>query len=419
MSNNKIQIQLKGNNQISGTDLSPQPQGENGSPSKIKVTIKKKIAIATKPPQAKPPQAKPNLPLGMIDLKNYYNESKLSIKSSGKTLVIDVLGRLVEHTEDKIKQTTGEERKKHQFRSSQFRKAIATLQSHPFEIVSGAQAKQLDGIGKGIADRIDEILKTGTLAELNENVSIDEKTKIINELTTVTGIGESHAKKFVEQGVTSLEDLREKAKKGIIKLTHHMQVGLNYYYDFQKKIPYDEIVSLSKIMKEAIDKVHPGLLVEVCGSHRRKRPLSGDIDVLITNPNINSEDEIIKSQVHYLKDIVKCLREIQFIIDDLTSQGDTKYMGVCMHTDNKIGRRIDIRFVPYDSYYPALLYFTGSMMTNKLMRTIALEKGYTLNEYGLYRFIDGKKGEKIVVQSEKEIFDILSIIYLDPTEREI
>jgi DNA polymerase beta len=235
----------------------------------------------------------------------------------------------------------------------------------------------------------------------------------------VTGIGEANAKKFADLGVTSVADLIQKVSKGQIKVTHHMQVGLQYYTDIQTKIPYNEVAQLAQTMKTAIKSVYSGLLVEVCGSHRRQKAMSGDIDVLITNPLIKSEDDLIKSQTHYLKNIVAGLKSVGFLVADLTSQGDTKYMGVCLHPDVKIGRRIDIRFVAYDSYYPALLYFTGSMLTNKLMRTIALEKGYTLNEYGIYQYKSGVKGEKINVNSEQEIFEILGIKYLSPTEREI
>jgi DNA polymerase beta len=107
------------------------------------------------------------------------------------------------------------------------------------------------------------------------------------------------------------------------------------------------------------------------------------------------------------------------LIDDLTSQGDTKYMGVCIHPNAKIGRRIDIRFVTFESYYPAILYFTGSMMLNKSMRTHALKKGFTLNEYGLYHLSKGEKDGKIVVHSEQEIFDVLGLVYLKPSERDL
>jgi DNA polymerase/3'-5' exonuclease PolX len=134
----------------------------------------------------------------------------------------------------------------------------------------------------------------------------------------------------------------------------------------------------------------------------------------MTTQNIMTEEDLIQSRVHYLKEIVKELKKIGFIVDDLTTQGDTKFMGVCKHPTIKIGRRIDIRLVTFDSFYPALLYFTGSMELNRKMRTVALQKGLTLNEYGLYR------GEtKIVVHSEKEIFDLLNLVYLEPKERDI
>ena len=58
-------------------------------------------------------------------------------------------------------------------------------------------------------------------------------------------------------------------------------------------------------------------------------------------------------------------------------------MGLCKFEDNP-SRRIDIRLIPLDSYGAALLYFTGSGDFNKNMRTYALKKGYTINEYGIY-----------------------------------
>lgn len=39
------------------------------------------------------------------------------------------------------------------------------------------------------------------------------------------------------------------------------------------------------------------------------------------------------------------------------------------------------RLIPKDQYYCGVLYFTGSDVFNKNMRTHALEKGFTLNEY--------------------------------------
>lgn len=360
-----------------------------------------------------------------IDLRHYETLASGGLSSrerqlKGKQLIVNVMSQLIDFTTDMIKASAGPDRKKHQFRLTQFKKALSSINSYPGEITSGADAKQLDGIGKGIADRIDEILKTGTLSELTEVNVVDDKTRIINELTTVTGIGDSNATKFIELGVVGLDDLRQKVSQGTIKITHHMQMGLKYYEDFQQKIPYDEVAEMGTVLKSCVSRVHPDVIVEICGSHRRRKPFSGDIDVLMTCSSIINDDDLIKSPTRYLKNIVRALKEVGFIVDDLTSQGDTKYMGVCRGSrPPHIGHRIDIRFVTFESFYPAILYFTGSMMLNKLMRTIALQKQYTLNEYGIYSLATGKKEDKIVVRSEKEIFDMLGIVYLEPFEREI
>lgn len=137
----------------------------------------------------------------------------------------------------------------------------------------------------------------------------------------------------------------------------------------------------------------------------------------MTSPKVMTEEDLIASRVHFLKETVKALKEHGVIVDDLTSQGDTKYMGVC--TGGTSFHRIDLRFVPMESYYPAILYFTGSQQFNVRMRQVALEKGYTLNEYGLHHVHVVQKGKKIVVHSEKEIFDILGIVYLEPYERDL
>ena len=70
--------------------------------------------------------------------------------------------------------------------------------------------------------------------------------------------------------------------------------------------------------------------------------------------------------------------------------------GVCKLADTdevkQTYRRIDIRLIPHDQYYCALLYFTGSDMFNKNMRGHALEQGFTLNEYSIRPV--GSTGEK-------------------------
>ena len=101
------------------------------------------------------------------------------------------------------------------------------------------------------------------------------------------------------------------------------------------------------------------------------------------------------------------------LVDSMTDKKiKTKYMGFSKLKDNMI-RRIDIRFITFDSYYSALLYFTGSGDLNKKMRQIAKDKGYKLSEYGLF----DTNGNCISITSERDIFKKLSMEYLPPRLR--
>jgi len=91
-------------------------------------------------------------------------------------------------------------------------------------------------------------------------------------------------------------------------------------------------------------------------------------------------------------------------------------MGFCKYKNSSV-RRIDIRFVPYNSIHTAMLYFTGPMELNTRMRNNAKKRNMILNEYGLFKETpDGKKQVKI--NSENDVFKYLGMKYLTPTERE-
>ena len=104
----------------------------------------------------------------------------------------------------------------------------------------------------------------------------------------------------------------------------------------------------------------------------------------------------------------------KLLVDDITDKNiKTKYMGFCKYKNNPI-RRIDIRFVPFNSYYTALLYFTGSKELNTKMRTKANDLGYKLSEYNL---IKKSQNKKIKINSEYDIFKKLKMEYITPSLR--
>ena len=210
-----------------------------------------------------------------------------------------------------------------------------------------------------------------------------------------------------------------------LKHLHYSQlIGIKYFYDIQKRIPREEISKMEKIIKQIISKINKDIIIEVCGSYRRGNKNSGDIDILITHKLIQEKEDFHKLKDNTLLKLIKLLKSIKFLYDHITVDGYTKYMGICK-LNNCPYRRIDIRFISYKSFAPALLYFTGSADLNKKMRVEAMTKGMKLNEYGLYKGVFDKKlnkevfDEKLEAPSEESIFKLLDMEYLKPTQRNI
>ena len=117
--------------------------------------------------------------------------------------------------------------------------------------------------------------------------------------------------------------------------------------------------------------------------------------------------------VDRLKKPIKSNDNKPLLVDDMTDKNyTTKYMGFGQYKSNPF-RRIDIRFIPHDAYYPALLYFTGSAELNVKMRKIAKTMKLKLSEYGLSK----EDGTRLPISTEHDFFKILKIEYLEPKFR--
>jgi DNA polymerase beta len=209
--------------------------------------------------------------------------------------------------------------------------------------------------------------------------------------------------------------------KYLNKLGEKQLLGIKYFHDMSQKIPREEVQKAEKILKASATHMNSELIVTLCGSYRRGRDKSGDIDCLITHPVIKTMEDLDAYPVNLLQKFVEFLSKLDFLVDHLTSNGRSKYMGFCIvkqaaKVKTVTARRIDIRFIPYDSYGTAVLYFTGSKNFNTKMRSHALSKGYSLNEYGLKRL---KDNVFIPCKTEEEVFEILKYPYKKPTERDI
>jgi DNA polymerase beta len=342
-----------------------------------------------------------------------------------------------------------------------YRNAIDSIKRYDGGLVtSSGQLKALKGVGKAMLEKIDEILATGALRQ-QELVLADPLQQALQLFTSIHGIGPVLARKLaVEQGLRTLQDLEDIGQQ----LPPQVRLGLKYHQDASMRVPYDEIEHHLLFIRRQARHVDKKLSASICGSHRRGLPTSGDIDVLLTHPNADSASG---AEYVFLAAFLKRLREVGYIVDTL-SEGPHKFMGYCrlqeqvlppppavsldstitststctardglIHPPNDkkerppgssagasgtvaAVRRLDVRWFPYDSFFAAQLYFTGSDMFNVNMRTAALKAGYSLNEYGLYKLAAGSpatKAERVPVSREEDIFAALGMKFVSPVDR--
>ena len=283
------------------------------------------------------------------------------------------------------------------FRARAYQKAQETLMSYPDDITSPEQLKGKPGIGPTIMEKLNEYVQTGTLKILER-----EKNNPVNILADVYGIGPKKAKELVDGGITSIAQLRENQHL----LNDIQKVGLKYYEDVLKRIPRSEIEDYKAIFDKAFPKVADAKL-EIVGSYRRGAQASGDIDAIITSssPQVftNFIDNLLKEKV------------ILYVL----SRGPTKCLVMAKIPSSDSVRRVDFLYTNPEEFPFAILYFTGSKIFNTVMRHVALENGYTMNEHGINKMEGKKKGEKVAhhFTSEEDIFNFLGLVYKSPTER--
>jgi DNA polymerase IV len=309
------------------------------------------------------------------------------------------------------------------FRILGLKNALKAIININYEITDTKNLIKIKGIGKNSIGRIDEILKTGKLIELKNYDKIikqnQSKENIIDDLVKVIGIGRIVALELINTyHIKSALELKKLSDSGKIHLNDKLKIGLKYLGKFQGSIPRSEIDLIYNYIQDLTNKYDPSMFITICGSYRRGLPISSDIDILLSSLDIMTIDDIVLTNTTLLK-YVRFLHQQKFLLDDITDKNiKTKYMGFgCLGSKYPI-RRIDIRLVPMISYFPALLYFTGSYEFNQEMRAKAKKMGYKLNEYGLYLLNPVTNTDKIIiVLSEQEMFVKLEMKYLLPSER--
>ncbi len=270
--------------------------------------------------------------------------------------------------------------------------------------MSESQLIATKGIGKSTAQKIREYLETGKIAKL-EKLRGDYPPEYVR-LTRIPGLGSKRVAVLHEElGIGSVDDLRraidEQALRGIAgfgpkseeKLIQAIErLGLS---GKEQRTPIEHALPIATEVVDALAAVEGVVAVEYAGSLRRFRETIGDLDILVA-----AEDHAGVMEGFLGLPVVK----------EVIGQGDTK-TSVLTHA----GMQVDLRVVDPDQYGAALLYFTGSKAHNIRLRQLALDRGWTLNEYALSEI---ESGEVVASRTEEDIYHDLGLPFIEPPLRE-
>jgi DNA polymerase (family 10) len=290
------------------------------------------------------------------------------------------------------------------FRVRAYRNAartIGTLSNNVADMVErGEDLTQLNGIGEDLAGKIEEIVETGSLAQLEE---VERRTPPeLADMLKIAGLGPKRVQSiYQELGVTNLDELEAAAKKEDIReLEGFGQKTEENILEELKRANRDAGRTLLSVAEEVVESLIEYLKsidgverVQAAGSYRRRQETVGDLDILVTGEN---GAKIMEQFVAYED------------VDKVVSKGETRST-VLLRT----GLQVDVRVVAEESYGAALQYFTGSKAHSIALRNMAVDRDLKINEYGVF---EGE--ERIAGESEEEVYAIFDLPVIPPELRE-
>src|SRR5437588_3254556 len=273
---------------------------------------------------------------------------------------------------------------------------------------------KIPGIGKAIAAKVKELAGTGKLKNLEELRA--EFPAAILELFSISGLGAKKIKALYEQlHISSIDQVREacgsgrvaqvpcfgETTKAMIWTAIEQRAKHSGYFQF------GQIAAETESLRRDLAAHPDALQVDVAGSYRRRREIVRDVDLVVATKKPAAITEFFIKHA---------------LAESIIAQGPTK-----TSVRLRSGIQCNLRVVTSAEYPFALNYFTGSKEHNIEMRSRALQRGWTLNEYRLARLppdprSKAKKKQPVAkipkVNEEADLYRALGFDFIPPELRE-
>ncbi len=292
------------------------------------------------------------------------------------------------------------------FRIRSYRNASRVLGDLPDSLTemvkSGQNLEEIPGIGSGISKKIVEIVETGKLKFLEEQMA--KVPSGLPELLRIEGLGPKKVKLFYDKlGIASLDKLEEAAKAGKLRELEGMGAkseekilkGIQNVRRGLGRFKLDVAFSYAEALVEYLKRVKGVKQLEPAGSLRRRCETVGDLDILA----ICDKNSPVMDKFTTYDDV-----------EEVIAKGETK-----SSVRLKCGMQVDVRVLEKGSFGAGLQYFSGSKAHNIALRSRANDRGLKLSEYGVFEISTDKR---VAGKDEKEVYGVLDLPLIPPELRE-
>lgn len=294
-------------------------------------------------------------------------------------------------------------------------RALETLEEDLAVVVAEGRLNEIDGVGKALAEKIATLHATGTL-EYYTKLKASVPPGLVAMLR-IPNFGPKKIKKVYEElGVDSVEKLKVACEAEEVrvlsgfgaKTEEKILQGIANLEAYGQRHLWWRARAVALPLKEGLAALDAVRAVEVAGSFRRGRETVGDLDFIVASETPGPVMDWFVARPN---------------VKEVTARGETKssvrFVG---------GLQADLRVVPPEQFPFALHHFTGSKEHNVKMRQRALERGWSLSEWGLFdkdaddqAHVAGGKGRRLAVsniRTEADLFRALGLAEIVPELRE-
>ncbi|MFZ4588066.1 MAG: DNA polymerase/3'-5' exonuclease PolX [Terrimicrobiaceae bacterium] len=283
-------------------------------------------------------------------------------------------------------------------------RALETLAEPLEKLVAEERLTEVEGIGKATGEKIAQLAATGRL-EYYDNLREDFPPDILT-LFEVQGLGGKKIKALWDSlKVHSITSLERACKKGDVaalpgfgeKTASNILKAIEHMRSHAGEFRYGDVAALAEHLLDDL-RGHPAVnLAQIAGSYRRKKEIVRDLDFLVSTKDAAAVMEFFTAHP---------------LVETVLASGATK-----SSVRLKNGIQCDLRVVSGPEFPFALNYFTGSKEHNVRMRSRALARGWSLNEYR-FSAAEGRELREPLPEVHEEA-DIYRALGLDPVEPEL